>query len=508
MLLADPSVIKDIDSFAESELGLSAVTLMARAGHAVAEAVRASLSKGAGIIVLAGKGNNGGDGYAAACELLSDYRVRIVDVFSAGQRTEAGRTFLEQARKHGIEIICPDSVLSISDMLRASDCVIDAILGTGMCGEYPAVARELAAVLREMDSYKIAVDLPLGVNASDGSVSADAVYEADATVALSFVKTGLVSYPAKKYVGKLYFDNLGLPIEPIMSRFNFDSQLVDRDLARSLMPLREDNSSKGSFGKLLLVTGSEQFRGAAALALESALRGGAGLVGQLGEDELCRHLCALFPEAIYHTVNETEIPSAAMSLAERYSAVLVGSGSGKRELILETVLRLLSTDGCPLVLDADAINLLSELDDKGHSALTDSRRTVVLTPHPLELARLAGLTVDEVQGNRISVSRSLALKTGAIVVLKGASTVITDGKRVYINSSGSSALAKAGSGDALAGLLSSLVASGVEPMRAAALAVYVHGAAGDVLATQFSHLGVTPSDLPRMMARVLADLEN
>ena len=291
------------------------------------------------------------------------------------------------------------------------------------------------------------------------------------------------------------------------------ANLIDRELALSLLPKREKNSNKGSFGRLLTVVGSGEYLGAAHLAIESALRGGVGSVKALCEERLLFSLLNKYPEVIYQQIPPVSsfTEREAFEIAEAsqsFTAVLVGSGSGRSVGLLRLVVSLLKTEGAPVILDADAINVLSELKEEGRELLRRAKREVILTPHPLEFSRLSGLEVGFVNEHRAECAENFVKQYGSNLVLKGAGTVVTDGKKLYINTTGSSALAKAGSGDCLAGLIASLVGSGVSPISAAALGAYIHGAAGDALAKRFSEFGVTPSDLPSAMAEELAKLQN
>ena len=283
-------------------------------------------------------------------------------------------------------------------------------------------------------------------------------------------------------------------------------QIVDHGLAASMLPERKSDSSKGTFGRAALVCGSEKYVGAAMLATEAALRGGAGYVEFIGSDALCAKLVVRSPEVIYTRIDYT-LDGGRETLAEatsRASAILVGSGSECTESLYLALAELLSKDGAPVVLDADALNAIATYGST--NIIASSPRTVILTPHPLEFARISGLSVGEIQSMRTEVARDFARKLGCIIVLKGSGTVISDGDFTYVNSSGSSALAKAGSGDVLAGLMTSLLAFSKEPIKAAALAVYIHGKAGDNLAVTLSEFGVTPSDLPLECARVISSL--
>ncbi len=512
MILALSSQISQIDKMADEKLGVSISTLMHRAGEAVARTARSMCRLGGRIIILAGKGNNGGDGYAAACSLMGEYEVVVYDVFGVGQKSECGKEFLEKFQNNGgrVEIFAPND--SIIADIKSADLIIDAVFGTGYRGEPPEVIRLLSRIVNESSgAKKLAIDVPMGINADNGSVDTSCAVTVESTVALSLIKPGLVSFPAKAYVGKLIYDNLSLPFDKIFADMTFSYHLVDSSLARAFLPEREDNSSKGTFGKLLCVTGSEKYRGAAHLSLSAALRGGVGYVTFVGCSPLCDALSSTYPEALYLPITPIDnITDGLIGEIVRKSAssgaTLLGSGSTVSEGLYRLITALLSAEGGPLVLDADAINVLSEHRDEGLSHIREARRTVILTPHPLEFARLSGSSVSDVQLHRIEAAIKFAAENRCILVLKGAATVTTDGKSVYINSSGSSALAKAGSGDVLAGFLASLVASGASAIECAALAVYLHGAAADVLAREYSAFSVIPSDLPLELGRQIADL--
>lgn len=506
MYLLNSAMISEIDNYASSFLGIPTEALMHKAARAVEREVRAAAKKQSSVLILAGKGNNGGDGYALATLLKSDYRVTVVDVFSAGQRSEAGRYYLEKYKSMGGEII-DGKAFAFADYLFV-DVVVDAIFGTGFKGEIPECLEEAVKLLHFVPAYKIAVDVPLGVDADTGEVNDEFSYTADLTVSLSYIKKGLMSYPAKKSVGRLINDNLSLPNHLLEREFSFDSYGLDDGEVKKILPKREDNSNKGSFGKVLIVTGSEQYRGAAHLSLEAALRAGCGIVYFVGEDGLCAELRQKLPEAIYRSVEKRSVADIAevISLSKSASSVLVGSGSGKDPWLFELITELLSEEGCPLILDADAINLLSERAE-GLFILKHKKRQVILTPHPLEFARLLDKEVSYVQNHRLPLALDFAKEYGVTLVLKGAATVVTDGEKIFINTSGSSALAKGGSGDVLAGAIASL-SSFCEPLYAAAAMVYLHGKAADSLSESLSEFSVIPSDLPKEIGRQIKLLYN
>ena len=272
------------------------------------------------------------------------------------------------------------------------------------------------------------------------------------------------------------------------------------------MPERSADTNKGSYGKALLITGSSKYEGAGRLSLEAALRGGAGITTFLSTSALRDRLIPDFPEAIYEPLLDSieENTAKIISLSKKHTATLIGSGSGASEELYNLVFQILASEGKTVVLDADALNSISLYGDP--SVLKKSKRPLVLTPHPMELSRLTGISVEEINSNRITLAKSFAKENNCILLLKGAATIITDGKTLYVNSSGNSALAKGGSGDVLAGLLVSLLAFSENPLKTTALAAFVHGKAGDCLSEIYSEFGVTPKDLPKQIAKTLKSL--
>ena len=499
--------ISRIDSYAENTLKIPRIELMAKSGEAIARAIRERVPEGKTILILAGKGNNGGDGYATATLLKDTYPITVFDVFGEGQMTDEGKFHLARAKEAGIPIEHYTATEAQKVKIQEADCIIDAIFGTGFHGELPENIKALATLLQKVYSgKKIAIDVPLGANADNGSVFEECV-KVRATVALSYMKVGTLSYPARAYVGDIILAPLDLPSD-VEAVFEHKYFLTDKEFAIENLPRRPKNSNKGTFGKLRIIAGSERYRGAAALALGAALRAGVGYCTYYGPESLVDTLFPIYPEAIYRPYRYGEELEALKEEDKQYQATLMGCGSNHTDETLATTLALLDTEGAPLILDADAINVLASLGEEGREKLRAARRPVILTPHPLEFARLSGMEVSEVQLHRIEVATAFAKEYNVILVLKGAGTLITDGNKVFINHTGSSALAKAGSGDVLAGALASLVAMGTDPLIACALAVYFHGAAADSLSHIYSTYGVTPSDLPLEIAKTISEIES
>ena len=507
MLIALSETIKKIDKMAVRDFNIPETELVERSGAAVARAAREALLHGGRIAVLCGFGNNGADGYAAARLLLPDYRVEVFSVGDGSRISPACAKMREDyASAQGLLRAFDGSESQISEICRF-DAVIDAVFGTGFRGELSGGLSRLAVALSSSPAIKLAVDLPLGVHC-DGATVCKSALRADITVALAYPKHAHYSYPAADYVGDVRIERIGLPLAEIESSIDFSAEYTDFEWARKKLPVRKKNSNKGSFGRLLVIAGSEKYRGAAHLALSAALRSGVGLVTYLGDSALSGELLPHFPEVLYrnYPISESgEIDrDALVELASRHSAVLVGCGCENTPRLFEIVKCLLGAPGAPLLLDADAINALSA--NGGKEILKNAKRSVILTPHPLEFSRLSELSTEYINSNRIDCAKAFAAEYKVILLLKGAATVISDGSFTYINGTGGSALAKGGSGDVLAGVISAFLAEGASPLTAAALGAYLHGRAGDSLAEKLSDFGVMPSELPVQIAKEIRKL--
>ncbi len=286
------------------------------------------------------------------------------------------------------------------------------------------------------------------------------------------------------------------------------------DKAKKLLPKRDKNGHKGTFGRAFAYVGSKKFPGAAHLAIESLLRGGCGYTELFAENELADSLIQKFPEVIYNKISSAELLSdkEKQLLYERSlssNATLIGSGSGCSKTLSEITETLISLDTpSPIIIDADALNSLALYSDT-EAILSQSKRCVILTPHEMEFSRLTGLSLEAIKSDRVGAAEKHAKKCSCVIILKGHNTVITDGNRTYINPTGTTALSKGGSGDTLAGLMTSLIASSdALPLDIAALACYIHGLAGDNLSEIYSDFGVTPSDLPREIAKIIRSLSD
>jgi hydroxyethylthiazole kinase-like uncharacterized protein yjeF len=508
-------------------LGVPTLRLMETAGRGVAAIVRRELGGRPGrVTIVCGGGSNGGDGFVAARQLaLVGLSVRVLLAAPKGKiqgDAAAALAALEQVGSVALEdgstwtdegtwrarlaeggAVDAGSDAVVGDVV---DAIVDAIFGTGFRGPVRDVPAAALAAMNAAGGRKIAVDIPSGLDADSGR-AAGVVFRADVTATMGARKLGLV-IDAAAPVGRIELVDLGAPVDARIAPAARCHLLEAAGIA-ARVPRRSADAHKGSSGHLLVVAGSAGKTGAAFLVGTAALRTGAGLVTiastAAGQSALDAKAIELMTAR--YTDGEDAVPTAALAslqgLAGRAQAVALGPGIPTGDGMRTVVHQLASRLPLPMVIDADALNALGTDAPK---ILGSAPAPRVLTPHPGEMGRLLGISTAEVQSDRLGHARALAAATGAIVVLKGARTIIAapDGQ-AFISPIACSALATAGSGDVLTGVTGALLARRVDALTAAEIAVYVHGAAGESLAAELGD-GVVAGDLPRAIARVMVRL--
>ena len=502
------------------EYGLPGEQLMDRAGFEIAQQVlRLAWVSGrtsALIELVAGKGNNGGDAFAAARYLKAAgarvvlYLAGSVDQLQGDARTHWDRMNLAQVP---VEIRSRREDWRVAPGAPASaGLVVDGLLGIGASGAPRGVVAEAIAYIRHAAtrSLVLAIDIPSGLDADSGQ-AAGAVVSADVTLTMGLPKRGLLAPEAIEHVGHLKVAQIGFPPEYIAAiESEEDCEVIDPSELRALVPRRKRTGHKGDYGHVLLVGGSRDYSGAIILAARAALRGGAGLVTVLVPERIGDRVAAAAPELMVRTAPETETGSLAIDCwttwRERhgaYSALLVGPGMTRDEATAALVRMMVRDVTVPMVLDADALNAMAN----DTARLRSASARLVLTPHPGEFASLVGRTVPVVQADRCGAALQAAADTGAVVVLKGAHTVVArEGDAPHINVTGNPGMATGGSGDVLAGLLTAWLGQGLSPFDAARLAVYLHGQAGDQAAWQKTETALIASDLIERLPGALRTL--
>lgn len=493
-------MIKVADTLAGEKYGLSELTLMKNAARACFDEIYKEISTKDKIVILCGKGNNGGDGYELARILKKEwFDVCCINVFGEAPCTQTAKTVYESCKNDGVEIFAIDRA---QELTANANVIIDAVFGVGFKGSIEGTSDlgYLIELCNEKEAKRIAIDVPSGVDSGNASVMGIA-FCAHLTLTLAFYKTGTLTYPAKEYCGEIRLLKIGFPKE-LEDDIPKDALIPDDEYLKSAIPKRLSNTHKGTYGRLLMFCASEFMTGAGVLAAKAALRCGTGLVQIARNKETLKILQQHLIEPVFTPCDVSAEDGIELLLKEsqRATAVLTGCGLGTDENDKRAVFSLIKDCPSPLIIDADGINALSS----NILILKEAKRTAILTPHPLEFSRLIGKSVSEVQDNRISLARSFAKEYGAVLVLKGARTVIAgpDG-RLAICTNGGPGLAKGGSGDVLAGVISAFRALGMSAFDSAVCGVYLHARAGDILTDRISASGFLPSDLPLAIGRLL-----
>jgi len=496
--------MRALDRATIDDVGLPAVTLMETAGRAVADAALVMLGGERGhVAVVCGPGNNGGDGFVAA-RVLRDRGIDAVVYLAAPRDAVVGdaRSHLEILERAGgiVRMLAtPEQLAALDARVIDAALVIDALFGVGLARAIEGHLAEVVTMML-MAERVLAVDIPSGLDADTGQTLGTAVI-AERTVTMGALKIALCSAPGFARCGEVDVADIGIPAALIASTSVGVGVVEAGDIARCL-PHPQALEHKGRRGHVLVIGGSPGMRGAGRLAAAAALRAGAGLCTLAADADASGELTATDS-----VMTRPLSPGAPIgSLLAGKAAVVIGPGLGQSTATAARVREVLAA-GIPAVLDADALNLLAA--DPG--AIAGAAGPVVLTPHPGEAARLLGSKVPDIEADRIAAARALAERTHAVIVLKGARTVVCDGSGgealCAINPTGGPSLATGGSGDVLAGAIGALLAQGLSAGDAARAGAFVHGAAGDALARRHGDRGVVSSDLPEAIAEAIRSLD-
>jgi len=503
MKLLSAEQMRELDRQTIEEIGLPGAVLMENAGRAAAALLQqryAQLAPGP-VLILAGRGNNGGDGFVIARHLLNaGWQVETLllgEVAKVAGDAAINLQVLLHSAGMVHEIHDEQELQDRLTSLPAPVLLVDALFGTGLNAPVRGLAAQFIAWANDSGLPVLAVDIPSGIDATSGRVLGTAV-RAELTASFGFAKLGQLLYPGADHVGELQIIDIGIPrvlgeaLQPVAT-------LLGCEAAAQLLPVRPRAGHKGSFGHLLVVGGSRGKSGAALLAGAAGLRSGAGLVTLAVPASEQQAVAARFPELMIEPLPAAdgglarEAAETLRELAQGKQALVVGPGLGRSPVAWELIREQTARWQAPLVLDADALNAL----EGGLELLAKrSAGTTVLTPHPGEMARLCALSVAEVEADRPGLARDFARRHQVVLVLKGARTLIAspDGK-LLVNATGNPLLATGGTGDVLAGMIGSLLAQGVPAADAAALGAYWHGNAADRLVARFGDAGLLAGDL-------------
>ena len=488
--LVSSEEMKRYDRNTIEEIGIPALALMERAALAALQRCQGHMdsccSEERTALILAGCGNNGGDGLALA-RLLSEMNVSV-EIWSVGKEDKATESW--KAQKNILNHY--PVKYSTKPMLNEYTIVVDALFGVGISREITGCYREALEVFGQIKGWKLALDLPSGIDADTGRIWGIAPI-VDETVTFGFCKRGLVLYPGCEYAGKITTAEIGISKTAFLGKepgwFAYDEEI------KELLPKRERSGNKGTFGKVLLIAGSKNMAGAAVLAAKASYRTGAGMVKIVTPEENRIILQQTVPEALLETGQ-----NIVKDMNEWADVIVIGPGIGKDERAICLLRQAVENSMLPIVIDADGLNLLAE-----HSELTDflqyqepGKRKMILTPHMGELSRLTGIPVQELKDNTAGYAEKLAERLHAVVAAKDARTfVCREMGSTCVNLTGNNGMATAGSGDVLSGIIGGLLAQGMEPFEAASVGVYLHGMAGDRVSAEIGEYSCMAGDIWR-----------
>lgn len=491
--------MREIDKFSIENLGIPSMVLMENAAIKMLKNI--DLERNNGFTIVCGSGNNGGDGLALARHLF--VLGKDLDIFIIGKKDNFSKDC-----KINYEILInmnvnvnfienSESINKLREALRKNKVSVDAIFGTGLSREVRGIYRDVIKAINEISSYILSIDFPSGLNSDNGDVLGYCI-EANKTISFQFYKKGFLKCGVEKYTGEIIIENIGIP-SFVSKTFHINDFMIDKEAVRGLIPKREKHSHKGDFGRVSIVAGSVGFTGAAFISTEASIKSGAGLVTLCCPDSIQDILSTKLKEAMTVSFKDKD---KLNNILGKSDVIAVGPGMGDNEDTFKIVSDIIKYTNCPIIIDADGINVLKS----NLNILREKNNKIILTPHPGEMARITGMSIDSIEKNRIGIARHFAKEYDVILLLKGYNTVITDGNDVIINTTGNSAMASGGMGDCLTGIIASFAGQGVDPFEAAYLSAYVHGYCGDKLAEE--RFCLSASDIIEELPFAIKELKN
>lgn len=491
--------MKEIDHWAIHKLGIPGVVLMENAGRGCVNVLEEYFDpEHLNVLTICGTGNNGGDGFVIARHLQNrNAHVKVILLGSARALKGDARTNFMLMKKANVEFHEAKNIQTIKRICATFNptVIIDAIFGTGFQGTPKGIHRKTIEFMNATEAFMLAVDIPSGINGDNGQFDQTCVI-ADATATMCLPKRGNFLFPGREFCGDIYIVDIGVPYALIEHGF---PHLTEFEHISASLPCRTPDGNKGTFGTVLIIAGARGFTGAAAMAARAALKVGAGLVRLAAPSGIMDALESQLLEVVKVTLPQTNaetISSAAcdtlLPYLDRTDVVVIGPGLTTNPETGMFVTSFLPHVTSPLIIDADAINIIAQKK----KILTTIRAPFALTPHPGELSRLINRSPERINLERIDLARELARHYGGVLVLKGAPTVIaSDRGEVYVNPTGNSGLATAGSGDVLVGMMSGLCAQGMPLMSASTAAVFLHGLCAELAMDESNEYSLTAGDL-------------
>lgn len=496
MIMGDSFTTKQIDEYCINTIGIPGIVLMENAATKILKHL--DLHKNKEFLIIAGKGNNGGDAFALGRHLL--IHGKKVELFLIGGEDGMSKNCsinYNILKGLDININLIDNMNDIEDLrnsIKKSDVVIDGIFGTGLTRKVEGIYDSAVSVINENSNYTVSIDVPSGLNCNTGQVLGNCIV-AKKTISLMTHKRGFLNYTAESYVGEIIVENIGIPYDSIKiaSKNEF---ILDKEFIRKSLKIRSKYGHKGDYGRVLVIAGSQGFTGAAYLATEAAVKSGAGLVTLATHSDVRDILSCKLNEAMTASIEDKNEFDRLLANSD---SIAIGPGLGNNRSTFDLVKDVISKSNCPIIIDADGINCLKD----NLELIKEKKSTIIFTPHPGEMSRLTGIPIKDINEKRIDIAKEFAKEKGVIILLKGYNTVITDGYKTFINPTGNSAMASGGMGDSLTGIIASLLAQGYEPLEAASMGAFLHGYCGDKLSKNMYSINANEilNDFPYAMKK-------
>lgn len=487
--------------------------LMENAGRSLFDIVKPMTSDDNKVVIIAGRGNNGGDAFVLARQLYNnriDFELFIIgDVEKIQGEAYLNYDLLKKLKMKVHHINEKYDIKELKSRIHKKDIIVDGLLGLGISGPVKDLESAVIQAINMMNNYVLSIDLPSGVHGDTSHVNNIAVH-ANKTVTMGLPKIGNILYPGAAYNGSLVIGDIGIT-KDIANEITGSHYLITKDWAKQYMPKRIENSHKGTYGKASIIAGSRGMSGAAILTALAALKSGIGGVELYIPESIDLIISTKVAEIITHPLKETQkgmmnIGSIGeiISGIQNGNVVAIGPGCGNSNEIFELINQMLEQVDLPMIIDADGLNALA----KDIDILKKRQSKVILTPHIGEMARLIDRPKEEVIQNQIEIAKTFAKKYDIILVLKSARTIIAlPNGDIYINTNGNSGMSTAGTGDILTGVITALVAQGIKAEIAAILGVYIHGYSGDIMVEQTGASGMIAEDIIRGISEVFKALE-
>ncbi len=501
-----------IESIAMNQYKIPSAILMENAVLAATALCERHISKEGMAVVVAGPGKNGGDGFGVARQLTCrGYNVAVLYIGDITEVSGDSLTNLDILHEMGVNvepIPNNDSYFNIVLALTQADLVVDAIFGTGLSRSLEGSFEDMVETINTYGKYIISLDLPSGIDGDTGQVLGCAV-KAHQTITFGAPKIGLYLHPGCTYAGEISVANISIP-KQAYDAVEVETEIMDEHDAHMLLPMRKPRANKGDFGRAYIFAGCNDMPGAALLATRAFYKSGGGLACACVVPYVSDVIHTGSAEAITRVLPEKSGFLCAKSFdyirpeLERADVIIIGPGLGRNENVVDFVRQVIVEIDVPMVIDADALNVIA----MDLNLLRGLKKQCVITPHPGEMSRLTSLEIQEVLDNTVSTATEFAKEFGVVTLLKDARTVVASPSgEVYINTSGSNALSKAGTGDVLTGVIAALIAQGADIYTAAKLGAYIHGKAGELAAERVGVYGVMATDVINCISEIMASLQ-